>query len=224
MTRKKSKSSKSVWLISGGIALVILCFSAFFVKFLISDDGQTRRRQIQMVTLTQPPPPPKMKEEPPPPEVKKEEVVQEVQETAQEEMDDSANDEPMPGEDLGLDADGVAGSDAFGLKANKAGRALIGSGGGDANRYAWYTQIIKREIQEKVNEIVRKNGGAPEGSVKTLIRIELNDLGHIVDFDIIDSSGDKEVEEAVKKALDLAKIGERPPIGMSKKMRFRITT
>jgi outer membrane biosynthesis protein TonB len=222
--KKKSKSSKSVWFISGGIALVILCFATFVVKLLISDDGQKQRRQIQMVTVTQPPPPPKMKEEPPPPEVKKEEVVQEVQETPQEEMDDSASDEPPPGEDLGLDADGVAGFDAFGLKAKKGGRGLIGSGGGDGNKYAWYTRIIKREIQEKVNEIVRKNGGVPDGSVKTLIRIELNDMGHIVDFDIIGFSGDKGVDTAVKKALELARIGERPPIGMSKKMRFRITT
>jgi len=224
MKRKRSKSSKSIWFISGGIALVILCFAAFVVKLLVTDDGQRRQRRIQMVTLTKLPPPPKMKEEPPPPEQKKEEVVQEIQETPQEQMDDLAENEPAPGEDLGLDADGVAGSDAFGLKAKKGGRALIGSGRGKGNKYAWYTRIIKREIQEKVNKIVRENGGVPDGSVKTLIRLELDDRGRILSYDILDSSGHKGIEGAVKKALELANIDERPPFGMSKKMRFRIST
>lgn len=222
--KKKSKSSKSIWLVSGGIALVILCFAAFVVKLLVTDDGQRRQRRIQMVTLTKPPPPPKMKEEPPPPEQKKEEVVQEIQETPQEQMDDSADNEPPPGKDLGLDADGVAGSDAFGLKAKKGGRALIGSGDGSGNRYGWYTRIVRHEIEKKVNEILRENGGVPEGDHETLVAVELNPVGRIIDFTILDSSGSQGVRHAVEQALQVAAFDEPPPHGMPKKMRFRITT
>ena len=222
MKKKKSKSSKSIWFISGGIALVILCFAAFVVKLLVTDDGQRRQRRIQMVTLTKPPPPPKMKEEPPPPEQKKEEVVQEVQETPQEEMDDSADNEPPPGEDLGLDADGVAGSDAFGLKAKKGGRALIGSGNGRGNKYSWYTRMVRHEIEKKVNEIVRQNGGVPDGKHQMTVSVELDDMGNVVSFTILDSFGHEGVDHAVEQALEVANISEPPPYGMAKKMRFRI--
>jgi TonB family protein len=219
MKTKKSKSSKAVWYISAGIALVFLCVGAFVAKALITDDGQKRKRQIQMITLVKPPPPPKMKEEPPPPEIKKEEVV-EVQEIP-EEMEDSADSDVPEGEDLGLDADGSAGSDSFGLKAKKGGRALIGSGGA-GNRYAWYTKLIRRQLEKKVNEVLRKNGGVPKGDNKTLIRVQLDDYGNIVSFRILASSGNEKVDKAVKQALKMANISEPPPHGMSKKMRFRI--
>lgn len=218
---KKSKSTQSIWVISCGIALVFLCVGIVIAKLLVTDDGEKRKRQIQMVTLMKPPPPPKMKEEIPPPEVKTEEVV-ELEEAPPEEMDDSAQDDTPPGEDLGLDADGVAGSDSFGLKAKKGGRALIGSGSGSGNQYGWYTRIVRHEIEKRVNKILRENGGVPDGDHKTVVKVELDDMGSIVSFSIVGSSGHNGVDHAVQQALQIATISEPPPYGMPKKMRFRI--
>ena len=47
-----------------------------------------------------------------------------------------------PGDELGLDAEGGAGSDGFGLRAKKGGRGLIG--GGDRNR--WYEGQVQRDL------------------------------------------------------------------------------
>jgi periplasmic protein TonB len=221
MKSKKSRSSRSIWVISGGIALVFLCVGIVIAKLLITDDGEKRQRQIQMVTLMKPPPPPKIREEIPPPELKKEEVV-ELEEAPPDEMDDSSENDAPPGEDLGLDADGVAGSDAFGLKANKGGRALIGSGNGQGNRFSWYTTMVRHELEKRVNKILRENGGLPKGSLKTLVRVELDDVGNIVDSAILASSGSEDVDNAVRQALATAALSEPPPYGMVRGMRFRI--
>jgi periplasmic protein TonB len=221
MKSKKSRSSRSIWVISGGIALVFLCVGIVIAKLLITDDGEKRQRQIQMVTLMKPPPPPKIREEIPPPELKKEEVV-ELEEAPPDEMDDSSENDAPPGEDLGLDADGVAGSDAFGLKAKRGGRALIGSGSGSGNQYGWYTRMVCHEIEKRVNKILRGNGGVPDGDHKTVVKVELDDTGNIVSFSIVDSSGHDGVDHAVKEALEMASLSEPPPYGMPKRMQFRI--
>ncbi len=200
--------------------MVLVCVGIGAGKLLLTDDGENRKRQVQMVTLLKPPPPPKIKEELPPPEVKQDEVV-EMEEAPPEEAQESENDAP-PGEELGLDADGVAGSDGFGLKANKGGRSLIGSGGGTGNQFAWYTRNVRHEIEKKVNDVLRKNGGVPEGALKTLIRIELDDFGKVVDFGILASSGDEKVDKAVEEAIQSATVSEPPPYGMPKKMQFKI--
>ncbi|MBT8341176.1 MAG: TonB C-terminal domain-containing protein, partial [Desulfatitalea sp.] len=139
--------------------------------------------------------------------------------------DDQADEAP-PGEDLGLDADGTAGSDAFGLRANKGGRALIGGSAGDASimrRYAWYTRIIQDELRKRMNRYMEENGGISDGDLKALVQIELDELGKIVDFDLARSSGDPKLDDAVLKALHLAEISEPPPLGMPRKIKLKIS-
>jgi protein TonB len=221
----KTRSSKTMWFISGGVALVLLILIIVVAKMLVTDDGRKRRRQIQMVTLVKPPPPPKIKEEIPEPEVKKEEVIEEIQEIPEEEISDQAEDEAPPGEELGLDADGVAGSDAFGLKGKKGGRALIGSGTG-GNPYAWYIGKVRHEIEKRVNKVLREEGSVPEEKHETLIMVQLDDRGNIVKYAILCASGNEKVKAAIKtaikEAMSVASVGEPPPYGMSKKMRFKI--
>ncbi|WP_052700215.1 hypothetical protein [Methylocucumis oryzae] len=93
---------------------------------------------LAKVNSIAPPPPPKV-EKPPEPEVKNE--VEQPEPEPEEPLPDVA-DEPPPG-DLGLDAEGTAGSDGFGLAARKGGRGLLGGGGG-GDPYAWYGGLIKK--------------------------------------------------------------------------------
>lgn len=215
----------------GGIAVIVAVLMVvgvvFALKFLLKDDKQRRKRQIQMISVVKPPPPPKIKEKPPEPEVKKEEIIEpEPEETPPEPTDDAAQDDTPPGDDLGLDADGTAGSDAFGLRAKKGGRALIGGSYGDAammRRYAWYARIIQDELRKRMNRHMEENGGIPEGNLKVLVQITLNDLGKVVDFNLARSSGNQRMDDAIVNALNLATISEPPPKGMPRMIKLKIS-
>lgn len=226
MGRKKRNPKLLIWIVSSIVALSFVGFGVLIVKMLISDDGGKRKRQIQQIQVLKPPPPPKIKEEPPPPEVKKnEEIIEPEPEEQPEETPDDSDDQPPPGEDLGLDADGTAGSDSFGLKAKKGGRALIGSGLGRRSllaKYAYYTGVLEEEIRKRVNEILEKNGGIPDGQLTTRVRLTLDDIGNIVDFHIYGSSGKPAMDDAVKEALSSVRLDDPPPAEMPKTMKLEI--
>jgi TonB family protein len=226
--KKKGKLKFAIGAAAAFIVVLAVAGAVFAVKYLLKDDSQRRQRRIQMVTVVKPPPPPKIKEKPPEPEIKKkEEIIEpEPEETPPEPTDDMADDEPPPGEDLGLDADGSAGSDGFGLKAKKGGRALIGGTASDASmmrRYGWYTRIIQEELRKRMNRHMEENGGIPDGNLKTQVQITLDDLGKIVNFDISRSSGNSRMDEAVLNALKLATISEPPPRGMPRIINLKIS-
>jgi TonB family protein len=226
MPKDKMKSKRTmIWSLSAVIAVAVLVAGFFLVKTLISDDGGKRKRQIRMVTLLKPPPPPPVKKKPPEPK-KKKEVIEPEKKDVPEQTEEQADDTP-PGEQLGLDADGSAGSDGFGLVAKKGGRSLIGGGLGESSllrKFAWYTQILQEEIREKVNKVLEKNGGIPKGSLKTYVKIVLDSTGKVTDFEIYGSSGNHEMDEAVHIALRSTLISEPPPDGMPKSMKIKITS
>jgi len=222
--QRKRTAFTTVWLLSAAVAVAFVGAGIFLVKMLSTDNGQKRRRQVQAVTVIKPPPPPKIKEKPPEPEVKKEEEIIEPEvekEELPEQMEEQAESDAPAGDDLGLDADGVGGSDAFGLVGKKGGRALIGGGG--TSQYAWYTRIVRHELEKSVNKLLQENGGVPDGKLEAVVKIVLDDQGAIVQHAIISSSGDQRVDDAINKALSFGGTSEPPPEGMPKKMLFRIS-
>ena len=225
-----AQNNRKKILIIGISCLIMICLigsAVFVLKMLLKDDGKHRKRQIQRVTLVKPPPP-KIKEKPPEPEIKKkEEIVEpEPEEQPPEDMEE-ASDEPPPGEDLGLDADGTGGSDSFGLAAKKGGRSLIGGGiGGKQSlmkQYAWYTRILQDEIREAINKFLEKMEGLPGGKQKVLLRVELDSKGNMITSSISRSSGNTDIDEAVKKAIAGFKVSEMPPDEMPKILKIKIT-
>ena len=210
-----------------GIAVVLIGISSIAISMLLKDDGSKRQKQIQMVTLMTPPPPPKIEEKPPEPEVKEEEIEEvEMDEAEPEPSDETASDEPPAGENLGLDADGVSGSDSFGLMANKGGRKLIGGSGGDDSimrRYAWYTRILQEDLRKKVNKYLEENGGVPDSDAKAVVQIELDDSGQILNVALKGSSGNDAIDKAIRESLKIAKISEPPPMGMPRTLKLRIS-
>jgi TonB family protein len=223
--KQERSSSKLIWVLSAFIALILLAGGAWVAKMLITGDDSKRKRHIHMVTLLKPPPPPKIKEKPPEPKLKEKEVVEEKQEIPDETPEDT--DDTPAGEDLGLDADGGAGSDAFGLRAKKGGRALIGGAGSSASllrKYAWYVQIIQDKLRKEVKRLLDERGGIPGGKLHAVVRIVLDEDGRITHFKIIGSSGNGTVDDAVKQALKVTSLDDPPPEGMPKAMKLRITS
>lgn len=208
------------------IGLMIIIFLAVavggvvFMRQLLNSAGHKRPRQIQRITLLKPPKPPKIKEKPPQPKLKKEKVIEQRKAAPKPQQKAKADNKPPPGKDLALDAKGSGSGDAFGLKARKGGRSLIGGGGGTS--YGWYTRRIADELQQLVNRILRGKGGFKGRDLKTEIRIKLDEAGRIADFSITIPSGNIELDKAVRQAVKAARFGDPPPYGMSRVLKFRI--
>jgi TonB family protein len=228
MKKRSPKSTRfMVWTISGLAATLFLAGAVGAIKLLLSDDGGKRKRRVQMITLLKPPPPPKIKEKPPEPEIKKKQEIIEQEKPPEDPVEDEAMEDEGPmDEDLGLDADGAAGTDGFGLKAKRGGRSIIGGYGKGSllRKYAWYTNILQQDLRKKVNKHMEKNGGMPEGDLTAHIQITLDTLGRITALTIKESSGDEKMDRAIHAALLPASVSEPPPKGMPRVLQLKISS
>lgn len=190
------------------LAVVIISgLIIWFVGGMLSEPIEPPKKTVQEIKVIRPPPPPPEVEEEPPPEPEVEEEV-DIPEPEPEALPDVPDMEPPPG-DLGLDADGVAGGDAFGLAARKGGRSLLSSGSG--SRFAWYGNIVKTEINESLNEEEKLRSKA----YRVQCHIWLDRSGNIKNFKLINSTGDNELDSIIKNVLNsFSGISEKPPLEM----------
>lgn len=116
------------------VLLLALLF-AYVMKDWLFQDKVTPRKVVQQITMIAVPPPPPPPENLPEPEPEDEIVEEDIDEPQPEEPA-----EVPPAQDLGVDADGTAGGDSFGLVARKGGSGLLGGGG--------YSAYMKAELQK----------------------------------------------------------------------------
>ncbi len=209
-----------------GIAAGILgvgAFVWFVAQSLSGSSGPVRKHTVHQLSLVKPPPPP-----PPPPkqeqlpEVKKEEVKIETPQPPPETPQQA--DAPPPGANLGLDADGSAGTDGFGLQANKGGRDLLtlgGPAGSESGRHTAFAGRLQRFLQSEL----ARNTALREGEYRAEIRVWLGNDGAIARVEIAQASGNSRIDEQLRIALNaLPGMGERPPETMPQPVRLRITS
>jgi len=206
------------WAPIGGAVVLVLVLGGAGAALISAMSGTSAPAQprVQQISIVQPPPPP------PPPEMPEPEPEMEELDLDEPEpepiADDVADFEEMLGDELGLDADGVAGADAFGLKAKKGGRGLLG--GGDP--HAWYAGVLQRDLQAALadDEVVR---GAGEYSV--IVSIYLSQDGYIQGSELLSSSNNPEVDAALRSALATGvQISRQPPEDLPQPIRLRITS
>ena len=245
MGRTKKKSSRSVWIITGVVAFVFVFLGGGFIYMLSSDKGGGKKVYIAKLELVRPnlpdKPPPPPKEKPPEPEQVKKEVkeIMMAPQTMSQPMEPAGpkgDGKPTSDGPLGVDADGGAGSDGFGLAGRKGqGRDLLklgsGTGGGGGfdqggllRKFAWYTNHIQEDVRKRVRERLDRDGGIPKGRLEAQVEIVIDNKGVVVDFRIIRPSGNRSMDEAVKESLKVARINEPPPQGIPRKMNIRITS
>jgi TonB family protein len=230
----KENTQKST--VSWGLIVLVVVFlggAAFTVTMVLSGDGPRKRDNVATVTLLKPPPV-QVKEKLPEPEPVKEMKKEEMVDPApgpQNEAQNNENDNTPAGENLGVDADGKAGGDSFGLVGKKGGRSILSgeSGGGMGrlsllSKFGWYTQIVETEIRKKVMKHMDENGGIPRGKLQAIVQVSVNSAGSIVKYKIIGSSGNHKMDEAVKQSIGDIKISEPPPEGMPRTMSIRVTS
>ena len=199
-----------------GIAAAVLAVVGGIGWLIAANMGapvtQTKKlvQQVQIIRPTPPDTPPP----PPPPEPEEVDVPEpEVPEP------EAAADEPPAGEQLGLDAEGVAGADGFGLLGRKGGRDLLAAGSGD--QYGWYGQILKSDLIEQLAKIrdIRRDRYSIE------VRLWLSADGRIQRFAIVDSTGDPELDRDLATAFEsIDRVSETPPSGLPQPVRMRIVS
>ncbi len=204
-------------LIAFGVVLVLGLIVSVVMSFL-GKSGKARKAPVQQIAILRPPPPPPPpKQEEKPPELKKEEVK--IPPPPQEQAPKDA-DAKAPGKDLGLDAEGGAGGDGFGLVGKKGGRDLIGGDGGARSRFAFYTNMLQQQIQEELSRDKRLRGGG----YRAVVRIWLGGDGRVQKVDLSGSTGDADLDGNIRNALAGITLTQPPPQDMPQPVRLRISS
>ncbi len=222
MTKKHPFRRYLPTVIGGVILLTIIGFMIYFISNK-ENKPEKRERKIQAISLTKPPPPP-----PPPPKVEKPpEPPPEAEKINQPEPEPENEPEPLPDVadaappgDLGLDAEGGAGSDGFGLVGRKGGTGLLGGGGG-GNAYAWYGNIIKNDILDLLSdrEELRRKG------YTAVVKLWVEADGSVKQVDLVRGSNDAEIDDLLTRLLGkYKKINEPPPAGMEQPIKLKISS
>ncbi|HLF97208.1 MAG TPA: energy transducer TonB [Methylococcaceae bacterium] len=201
----------------GVVLTLAIAVTVYLLKDLFQKPVQSKK-QVQQITIIQPPPPP-----PPPPEVKPPEPEPEPEKIEQPEPEpepEQTPDEPPPGEELGVDADGAAGSDGFGLLGKKGGQGLIGGGGGSA--IIWYGQQLQRQIGEELQEKLSQ-GKARDKKLSVIANIWIGSDGSVSRGELASSSGNGEVDEELRATLaSLRTRFKAPPPNMPQPVKIRV--
>jgi protein TonB len=182
----------------------------------VEEKPDKHEKKIQPITLLKPPPPP-----PPPPKVEKPpepEIKEKIEEPEPDPEPLPDTPDEAPARDLGLDAEGTAGSDGFGLSARKGGTGLFGGGG---SPFGAYGSLVKNDILSLLSnrdELRRKGYTA-------IVKLWLKPDGSVERIELSKGSNDAEIDEIISRSLDkLKKISESPPPGMPQPIKLKISS
>ena len=202
------------------IGVLIFAAAVFYVVKIIGgfiDQKPVKHeKKIQPVTLFKPPPPPPPppKVEPPPPEPEVQEKINEP-EPEPEPLPDVPDQKPAG--DTGLDAEGTAGSDAFGLVGRKGGKGLLGGG----NPFAWYAGTIK----DSLVDILSEHDELRRKSYSAVVKIWLSPDGTVTRYEFARGSNDPEIDKLLNRLLaKFKKAKEAPPAGMAQPVKLKISS
>lgn len=207
------KERRIVRLVAGAvIAIVLLAGFASFVRTMLSGKSAKTQRQVQIVQIIRPPPPPPDQPPPPPPEKTQEPLPPDKPDETPPDQADA------PPAALGLDADGAAGADAFGLAARKGGSDLIGGNGTAA--FAWYTNRIKDAITERL----QANSKLAGKKYSTSVRVWIDPDGSMR-VKLATTTGNRETDEGIEAALSGSmRMGDAPPLEMPQPVSLKIVS
>lgn len=197
-------------LLAVGIAAFVAA-AVWFIHGVMSSKDTKPPRMTQTITVikTPPPPPPDQPPPPPPPDRPQEQIPQDQPEP-------SPSNDPAPSEQLGLDAEGSAGGDSFGLAARKGGHDLAGSGGAI---FGWYTSRIKDRIAEKLGADAKLKAKR----FTVAVRVWVDPDGRIRDVKVASSTGNGELDSAIQAAVtSIGQLSDRPPVEMPQPVTIRI--
>ena len=222
MDKYKQRLLRNLPLTIGIVLTVLIGAGVYLLQGMFEKPAQAKN-QIQQITMIQPPPPP-----PPPPEIKPPEPQPEPEKIEEPKPEPEPEPEPEqapepPSEQLGVDAAGGAGGDGFGLVGKKGGQGLIGGGGGNA--ILWYGGQVKRGLEDALQNALSE-GSARQNSYSVQLNIWISQDGRIERAELANSSGNSEVDSAIRQALPKlhVSLAKSPPENMPQPLKIRVTS
>jgi protein TonB len=199
------------WGIAIAVVLAAVGFG-WFVHHVMSGKDSKPSRQTQIVTVIRPPPPPVDQPPPPPPPERQQEQI------AEQQAEPTPGDDATPSEQLGLDAEGTAGGDGFGLAARKGGHDLVGSGGAI---FGWYTARLK----DRVAEMLSADARLRSKKFVVSLRIWIESDGRIREVHVVSGTGNGDLDAAIRNAVaSIGTLPESPPLEMPEPVTIRIVS
>ena len=125
--------------------------------------------------------------------------------------------------DLGTNIKGDGPSDGFGLNGSNGSGRLGGqaNGRGSGSRWGWYAG----QVQTRIADALRNNRKTRTASISSLqIRIWPDNTGRVTRAQLVASTGDASVDEAIKsEVLNGLQLQEPPPVGMPTPIVLRMS-
>lgn len=215
-------SGRRLSVLLGLLLAVLVGLAVYWLKDKFQKPPQAKKL-LQQITMIQPPPPPPPDQKTPEPEIKEEKLEEAVPEPEQEPEPAPEKADEAPAETLGLDAEGSAGSDGFGLEGRKGGRSILG--GSNGSMILWYGGQIKRQVEDGLQNLLADSPAAGSEYAVTL-EIWVGEDGRITRSELTDGSGKAEVDQAIRRALPKLRgsVGKSPPQSMPQPIRMRLTS
>jgi protein TonB len=234
--RRPQTETPSLWQ-RARIPAVIVTVTGLIVAglawYLFSGDNSPPPRQVRelsVVRIIPPPPPPPT---PPPPEQPKmiaqpKMLTPEIKQPDKPDdkplekpkLADAKNDAPPPGP-LALDAKAEGPGDLFGLAGKPGGEGLLGGGGGGGgSRWGWYAS----EVQNAIQQAFDSNAKTRISVMQIEVRVWLNPSGRVTRVVLSNSTGDPEVDAALRDSvLPSISLRDPPPSDMPMPIVVRMT-
>lgn len=239
---ERTKDVMRARLVAATVVVAILVVAVLGVRWAAQQKREPPPpRRAMQYTMVKIQPPPSRAPPPPPPRVAQpKEVEPQATRVEVKATDIPPPDSPPPASapaapaagPLALAAEGEGPGDAFNLAGNPGGRALLagggpgdgtgsgagGVGGGPGTRYGWYYARIAAEIEEAF----RKNRRLTAASARVELRVWSDASGRITRVQLVRSTGDAQVDEAVQSVVGL-RLREPPPADIPMPMVARLT-
>jgi TonB family protein len=220
-----------------GAALVLIALVSLGVRWITTHREPPPGHKVITITGVIVKPPEPVKPPPPPPQpIARQKPMDEPQRNR---VEIKATDIPPPqrpppsnapaGGRLALAAEATGEGDAFNLAGNPGGRGLlsggglgdgtgIGSGDGAGGRYGWYYVKLAAQIEDAY----RKSKRIGTANARVEIRVWADKSGRISRVELVRSTGDPELDEAVRSVVGL-RLREPPPSDIPMPMLARFT-
>lgn len=212
---------RNVPLIIGLILTLVIVVVVLWLQNSFQKPAQVKK-QTQQITLVQPPPPPPPPpEEKPPPEPEPEKLPEPEPEKEPEPAPEP--DQQPAGEELGVDAEGGAGSDAFGLLGKKGGRGLLGGSGGSA--ILWYGSQVKQGLEQALQDKL-VDSSINRAAYSVLLSVWIAADGSISRTELTGSSGKPDIDRVIVNVLPTIRfsLAKPPPETMPQPIKIRVTS
>lgn len=214
MADRRTRSRIASRLIAATGSICLILGFVWFVHVMMGAKSGKQERLVQTIQVIRPPPPPPPDQPPPPPPPPKTE-----QQLPRDVPEPQPDESPPPQQPLGIDAQGTAGSDAFGLAGRPGGGDFIGGTG--TAPFAWYTTRISDAIKDKLAAAPCTKSA--KGSLTVHVTMEAD--GRVKQIKLATTTGNPKVDECIDSALTaVTSIGDPVPPGMPAQVNLKIVS